>query len=276
MSLLQKGCGSFVFDDPIRRAGVAVHYFYPDHDVTVAPIVMAMHGVDRVATDVRDAMAKASERHGQIVLVPEFDANQFPGLAAYNFGGAGSDVPREAWTFAIIDRLFAYVRSALNSQRERFGLFGNSAGAQFVLRYMALMNAERIEAAVASNSGVYMLPDIELAYPDGMGGLNLDEQALRRYLGRRLTLLIGSEDSDPAAHDLPRWEHAMAQGPHRLARAHWYFQHCTQIAMSLETPLNWSLEAVPGAGHVSQEVFDRAALLLKLASEQDDGRPSEA
>ena len=71
-----------------------------------------------------------------------------------------------------------------------------------------------------------MLPDLTVGYPEGMAGLDLDESSLRRYLGRRLTILLGAADTDVTAADLPRMEAAMAQGPHRLARGQWYVRHC--------------------------------------------------
>ena len=109
------------------------------------------------------------------------------------------------------------MRAAVGSNRKTFGLFGNSAGAQYVLRYLALTDGTAVEAGVAANCGAYMLPDLAIDHPVGMGGLDLDEAHLRRYLGRRLIVLLGDADTDSAAHDLPRDAPAIAQGPHRLA-----------------------------------------------------------
>src|SRR5882757_1070593 len=81
-------------------------------------------------------------------------------------------------------------------------------------------------------------------------------------LTRRLIILIGENDCDPHAHDLPRGEIAKAQGPHRLARGQWYFGHCTDLAARLGVALGWRHEVVPGAGHVSQEIYDRASDIL--------------
>jgi hypothetical protein len=134
-----------------------------------------MHGIDRAAAEFRDVMAVQSARNGQIVLVPEFDTHQFPDFYAYNFGGvrlpppSNTVLPREHWNFGITDRLFAHVRDSIGSNRRSFGLFGNSAGAQYVLRYLALTEAPAADAAVAANCGVYMLPDLTAEYPIGMG-----------------------------------------------------------------------------------------------------------
>jgi hypothetical protein len=107
-----------------------------------------------------------------------------------------------------------------------------------------------------------MLPDTSIDYPTGMGGIDLDERDLQRFLTRRLIILIGENDCDPHAHDLPRGEIAEAQGPHRLARGQWYLGHCTDLAARLGVALGWRHEVVPGAGHVSQEIYDRASDIL--------------
>ncbi|CCM79597.1 Putative poly(Aspartic acid) Hydrolase (fragment) [Rhizobium mesoamericanum STM3625] len=141
-------------------------------------------------------------------------------------------------------------------------MFGNSAGSQFVLRYLALTNASAVDRAVASNSGIYMLPDLAVEYPGGMGGLDLNRSSLQRYFGKKLTILLGEADSDSTASDLPRDEKALAQGPHRVARGLWHFDLCKQIADRLGDPLAWTLRIVPGAGHVDQRIFDTALDVL--------------
>jgi hypothetical protein len=270
-TLFREDTGFFIYCDRTPHAHREIRVFYrcPRSGVSNAPIVIAMHGMDRAAAEFRDAMALQGARNEQVVLVPEFDTNQFPDFYAYNFGGVRlpppSNIvhPREQWNFGIVDRLFAHVRDSVNSIRRSFGLFGNSAGAQFVLRYLALTEAPDVDAAVAANCGVYMLPDLAAEYPIGMGGLDLDDGHLRRYLGRRLVILLGDADNDPTAPDLPRTDHAMAQGPHRLARGLWHFQHCMRLAHSLGTTFGWRLKIAHGAGHVGQQIYDEGADILK-------------
>ncbi len=262
--------GSFGFRDTVGDVArvIRVHFVRPPNDIGRAPIVIAMHGLDRAAKDFRDVMIAGAQRNGQIVLVPEFDPHQFPGIHAYNFGGVrlpppvSTVLPREQWTFGVIDRLFAFARRALRSDRTDFDLFGNSAGAQFVLRYLALSEAPNVDRVVAANSGIYMLPELGIDYPTGMGGIGLAERDLRRFLTRRLVIALGEHDCDPNAHDLPRGEAADAQGPHRLARGRWYIGHCADLATRLGVTLGWQHEIIPGAGHVSQEVYDRASDIL--------------
>lgn len=265
--------GFFVFEDQAagERQSVRVFYFLPDKITADTRIIIGMHGLDRKASDFRNVLAPPASHHQMIVLIPEFDAEAFPDVYAYNYGnvtsGPGSAaLPRERWTFGIIERLFKHVRDSLGSRRQTFGLFGNSAGSQFVLRYLALIGRDLVDHAVASNSGIYMLPDLEIPYPSGMGGINLDKAALSRYFGARLTILLGECDSDGKAFDLPRDEEAMAQGPHRLARGIWHFNLCQGLATSSGRQLTWQMEIIPDAGHVDQKIFDRAIAILSGSS----------
>jgi hypothetical protein len=144
-------------------------------------------------------------------------------------GTYGSHLPTIRSSDAIVgisgsSTLFEHVRAEIGSNRRTFSLFGLSAGAQYVFRYLALMDAPAVDMAVAANCGWYMTPDLGIDYPVGMGGLDLDESHLRRYLERQLIVMLGDADTDPAAHDPPRSEAAMAQEPHRLARGLWLFE----------------------------------------------------
>ena len=176
--VMHDGAGSFAFADDtggVRRT-LRVFYFQPTGGTRDRRIVVAMHGLDRKAAEFRDVMQRPAERNGQILLVPEFDLQQFPDNFAYNFGGVRlpssmTVLPREAWNFGLLDQLFQRVVAVTGSTAKSFGLFGNSAGAQYVLRYLALTEAPAVDRVVASNSGMYMLPDLAADYPTGMAAL---------------------------------------------------------------------------------------------------------
>jgi hypothetical protein len=88
-TLFRDSAGFFVYFDRAAQAHRAIRVFYscPRSGVRDAPIIIAMHGIDRAAAEFRDVMTVQSARNGQIVLVPEFDSHQFPDFYAYNFGG---------------------------------------------------------------------------------------------------------------------------------------------------------------------------------------------
>src|SRR5216683_1822827 len=161
---LRPGTGSFAFPDRAVPASGSIRVFYacPESDLRGAPIVIAMHGLDRAAGVFRDVLADRTARNGQMLPVPEFDIHQFPDVYAYNLGGVRSSppsdkvFPKEEWNFGLVDRLFQQVRHMISSNKATFGMFGNSAGSQYVLRYLALTGGAAVDKAVASNSGVYM------------------------------------------------------------------------------------------------------------------------
>ena len=264
---MDEGSGSFVFHD--RAAGakesIRVFYFRPPGLGPELPIVLALHGSTRAGEEFRDWLAGSAQKLGFLLLVPEFDVHAFPNAHAYNYGNVKTAPPesqvspRSGWNFGIIDRLFDHAVETTGSSAKSFHLFGLSAGGQYVLRYLALNEAPSVERAVAANSGWYMLPDLNIDYPDGMEGIGLDESFLRRYLSRNVTILLGDADTDSSASDLPRNEVALAQGPHRLARGLWHFDHCRKVAEQLGASFGWRLEIVPGAVHVDQAMFEIGA-----------------
>jgi hypothetical protein len=267
---LDDKAGSFIFRDLAAgtRGSIRVFYARPKsigHDTRV---VFAMHGFDRAAAEFRDCWLDHAQRLGLLVMVPEFDAEAFPGAYGYNFGNArspdphGAMVPRSLWNFGILDRVFEQARVSLGLRQKTFGFFGNSAGGQYVLRYLALTEGSSVDVAISSNCGIYMLPELTADYPIGMGGLDLDESFLRRYLARQVIILLSEADTDSEAPDLPRGEAALAQGPHRLARGLWHFDRCRAVAARLGVDFGWRLERLPDAHHVDPRIFDRAAEIV--------------
>lgn len=263
---LETGAGWFKFEDRAggARGYIRVFYYVPERVVPTSRILIALHGLDRDAAGFRDEFIAPADRLGKIVVVPEFDIEAFPDVYAYNYGNVVSAPPnsqshaQEAWNFALIDRLFLSFNDGVQIQSGKFDLYGNSAGSQYVLRYVALTEAPMLERPIASNSGIYMLPNLTVNYPNGMGGIGMGDADLRRYFSRPLHLLLGDADTDTKAADLPRTPEALAQGPHRLARGLWHFEHCKALAKKLGVELAWTVEIVPGAKHISRAIFDRA------------------
>jgi hypothetical protein len=113
---MDHGAGSFVFLDHATgmRGSIRVFYFRPPRAGPDTPIVIAMHGFDRAASDFRDSVVVSAEWLGLIILVPEFDAEAFPNAHAYNYGNvrlppsAETFIARDRWNFGMIDRLFEH------------------------------------------------------------------------------------------------------------------------------------------------------------------------
>jgi hypothetical protein len=68
-------------------------------------------------------------------------------------------------------------------------------------------------------------------------------------LQRPLVVLLGTEDTDPNHVNLRRTPEAMAQGPHRFARGHFFYEAGRKQAAVLGVPLGWKLATAPGVAH---------------------------
>jgi poly(3-hydroxybutyrate) depolymerase len=112
---LKAGTGSIVF--PYYAAGsrgsIRVFYFRPEAAGADPPVVIAMHGFDRAASDFRNVWLEPAERVGLFVLVPEFDVEAFPEAHSYNYGNVRRPPPNNALnpgTFGISGSSIASLR----------------------------------------------------------------------------------------------------------------------------------------------------------------------
>ncbi|SFH85150.1 hypothetical protein [Bradyrhizobium sp. Gha] len=202
--------GSFVVRDRLagKRGHMNVHYYLPAKVAADGSPLIAIHGLDRAATDFRSVFVQAAEDIGKIILVPEFDVEAFPDVFWFNFGNVVSSPTlspnnRDQWNYPLVDRVFEAAKASIGFQSSRFDLYGNSAGSQYALRCTALCSPERLRKVVISNSGIYMLPDLTVAYPYGMGNIGLGSDDLRRYLAQNVYVLLGEADVETDAADCP-------------------------------------------------------------------------
>jgi len=161
--------------------------------------------------------------------------------------------------------VFAALRADGITRRRYYGHFGHSAGGQFVHRLLSLGFRDRVAAAVTANAGTYAMPDVNVAFPYGLGGTGLDEAALRALLAFRLTVMGGTADIDTTSEHFPHEEAAMRQGGTRHARAHRYIETARAQAARLDVPCAWTIVDVEGVGHDGERMSHAAAPLLSAA-----------
>jgi hypothetical protein len=232
-------------------------------------ILFVHHGVLRNGGDYRDFWLPLVDEAGLLVVVPEFSGEAFPGSRWYNYGNTRDDdarpIARAEWTYGIVEHLFAALCAAGVTRRDRYGLFGHSAGGQFVHRMVSLGFRGRVAAAVTANAGTYAMPDPAVAFPYGLGGTGVDEAALADLLGFGLTVMAGTADTDTTGEHFPRDEAAMRQGDTRYARAHAYIAAARGCAERLGCRCGWSIVDVPGVGHDGERMSAAAAPVLAAA-----------
>ncbi|MBU6498513.1 MAG: alpha/beta hydrolase, partial [Rhodospirillales bacterium] len=217
------------------------------------PVLFVHHGMGRNGDDYRDYWLDLVDEADLVVIAPEFPAAGFPGSAWYNFGNRtnaeGGPNPPAVWTYLLPGRLFAALRGQGLTRRTRYGLFGHSAGGQYVHRLLSLGLREAVAAAVTANAGTYALPDPAIPFPYGLGETGLGEAELRALLAFPMTIMAGTADVDATTPNFPREPAAMAQGGTRHARAHRYFKAATAQAARLGQPCAWRLIDVPDVAH---------------------------
>ena len=256
---------SFGFDD---WAGPALRVFAtrPSSLTPERPVVFVMHGMGRNADEYRDQWHQLALDYRFLLVVPEFSEIDFPGTDAYNIGNVydqeGKPASRELWSFSAIEPLFDAARARFGMTADAYSIYGHSAGAQFVHRFLFHVPDARVMRAVAANAGWYTLPDFAIEYPYGLGGSRVTPEGLQQALSLPLTILLGDRDTDPAHESLRRTPEALQQGEHRMARGFYFFDSGRKAAVRDGVAFNWHLATVLGADHDNRLMAAQAARFL--------------
>lgn len=243
---------------PGDRREITVFTYRPSAFTPDSPVVLVIHGRARNGEEYRDWFSGEAERHGFLLAVPEFSEAQYPHPHEYNYGAmvtpGGAWRPRSEWLYPVVDAVFDDVCRRFGSTRERYRIFGHSAGGQLVHRLATFAWSPRIERAIAANSGHYTLPLGSEAFPHGIGGTPIGDGELRALFSRPLTILLGTADTDPDHPQLPKEPADLRQGLHRLARGQRYFEIARREAARLGVTLAWRLTTAPGVAHVAKDI----------------------
>jgi poly(3-hydroxybutyrate) depolymerase len=262
---LPAGDASFTFS-AWKGPALPVFTHLPAKVDATTPIVFVMHGLKRDAERYRREWAHLADANGFILVTPQYGDADFPGSRAYNHGGFatkdGRLRPRDEWTFASIEPIFDEVRRRTGSAVARYAIYGHSAGAQFVHRFVLLMPHPRVSVAVSANAGSYAFPTFDVAYPFGLKGAPVDRGQLKRAFATPMVVLLGTRDIDPHDKSLPTGAEAEAQGPYRYARGRAFFAAAQAAAGQMGTAFHWQVKDAPGVAHSDAGMAEFAAKFL--------------
>ena len=270
---LETGISRFVFDG---WAGpkLRVWTYVPSSAPADARILFVLHGVERDAKRYIEDWVRIAERHGTILVAPEFDERRFPGPESYNQGGVidprtGKSRDPQTWTFSVIEPLFDEVRSRTGSKATTYSIYGHSAGAQFVHRFVMLAQPVRLDQAVAANAGWYTWFDPGRPYPEGMkiGKRRIDPN--KAVLSERLTILLGTEDVESDDRNLRDDAWTRKQGANRFERGRAFFAHAKETANADSSAFGWQLKYAPGVGHENRKMAVYAAGVLFATKDRE-------
>ena len=251
-------------DQPLLLHGACPRGFDAD-----TPVLIVHHGVGRNGRDYRNYWLRLVDDIGVLVIAIEFTEESFPDYLWYHFGNLhdekGARNPRERWTYGIDERLFAALREQGVTRRQTYGLFGHSAGGQFVHRMLSFGFRDHVSAAVSANAGTYAMPDLQIAWPFGLGETELDADALRVLVEFPITVMTGTNDTKTTGRFFPKGPRSLRQGAHRHERAHNYVRAGHAAAEALGTHCAWSVINVPNVGHDGEGMSVAAAPILARA-----------
>lgn len=265
---IRNGAGSFVFTD--RRGNpdkpITVWYYRPPGFSSSSPLVFVMHGAKRDARRYRDEWSEYAERAGFLLIVPEFSHKYYPGIREYNEGNLfdkkENPVPENDRDFTVIEHLFDFVKDATGNQSTSYGIYGHSAGGQFVQRMILFKTDSRIRTAIAANPGVYAMASFFEKYPYGIRSSGLTPDDLRAAFKRDFILLLGEKDVVADDGILDRSSEALAQGNNRFERGINFYDSAKNEASRLGMTFNWKLKTVTDAAHNDPQLASTAARLL--------------
>ena len=143
-------------------------------------------------------------------------------------------------------------------------IYGHSAGAQFVHRFLYYKSELRATRFVAANAGWYTLPLNDFEYPYGLVDAGIDEAQLSRIFASNLIVLVGTKDTDVDGKSLRKTPEAQQQGPHRLARGMTMYRTAKARAEALGLEFNWQIFFVKDAHHSNAKMAPTAAVIATL------------
>jgi poly(3-hydroxybutyrate) depolymerase len=233
------------------------------------PLLFVHHGVARNGAAYRDYWLPLAEENDLLAIAIEFPEASFPDYLRYHFGNLhnedGTPNPREKWTYGIVPRLFDALRHAGVTKRERYGVFGHSAGGQFVHRMLSFGFRDRVTVAVSANAGTYAMPDLEIPWPFGLGQTEVTPETLSPLLNFPMTIMAGMNDTKTTGRFFTKGPRSLRQGETRYHRAQNYVRLGHDAADVLGTRCAWTVVDVPDVGHDGHGMSVAAAPLIAAA-----------
>lgn len=265
--LFKQGAGMVTYVCPVPFDGdtIGIYYYIPEGNLKKMPVQIVMHGMGRNADGYRDKWIKWADKYGFAVIVPHYPDDPYT-EEVYQQGNVknpdGNLNSREDLIYGAIDRIFDFVRDHSELKARKYNIYGHSAGAQFVHRFLLFDKTSRCEKAVAANSGWYTFTDETIGYPYGLKGcvekFGLDKAA---YYAKDLTILLGDADTLRTSN-LRQTPKADKQGLTRLARGEKFYNDCKADAAKMGVPFNWKIDYVPHVGHSNGKMAGPAAAII--------------
>lgn len=267
----QSGKQSFVFSgaQAVKEKPIRVWYYSPGNRPDTLPIVIMLHGAERNASAYLDQWIPVAQLNKFVVLAPEFSKDDYGGAARYNLGNvydqkSNKFTSSSTWTYSVIEPLFEYIKSQINSIYSGYYLSGHSAGAQFVHRFLYFVPDNRALRVMMANAGWYTMPDYTIDFPLGLRNSPIGKEALFSAYEKKVLVILGEADTDTTSTNFQKGPEYNKQGLNRFERGQTFFNVSAKRAKELNTPFHWKLITLPGVAHSNAETAIAAGALFKM------------
>lgn len=263
---LYRGASFFYFncDGNFKGTKIRVFYYIPmEGDVRNMKVQFVMHGVNRNADSYCESWQTKAEQYGLIILTPLFDKNNFPS-EKYQLGNVcskGIMNYEDEMTFSIIDAIFKAFVQKFDIADHTYNIYGHSAGAQFVHRFVLFYDSPYLDKAVAANAGTYTFISNKQDFPYGYRNLGGLSAVSNKAFQKKLVVFLAEGDTIRDSY-LNVTNEADRQGSNRFERGNHFFQSAENYVARKNIPLQWQLRTLPDAAHSNRRMAPAAADLL--------------
>ena len=250
-----------------NKPDLDVFYHLPKTIDNDTKVLFVVHGNTRNADDYLNSWIRLTKDKNIAIFAPHFKRSSFISFNTLQMSTSNGKIRTDTdlYLHNSIDTLFKYIKTKFKLNDKLYDIYGHSAGAQFVHRYLLMSDNPSVNKAVAANAGWYtFLNGADFPYGVKNPPISLTDSNVKKFLSTNLYILIGTNDIDVDS-SINKSKGAQKQGINRLQRAKNFFTYTESIVEQNNLEFKWKYQAVPGAPH-SNKVMSRAAVLLLFES----------
>ena len=244
-----------------NKPDLDVFYHLPKTIDNDTKVLFVVHGNTRNADDYLNSWIRLTKDKNIAIFAPHFKRSSFISFNTLQMSTSSGKIRTDTdlYLHNSIDTLFKYIKTKFKLNDKLYDIYGHSAGAQFVHRYLLMSDNPSVNKAVAANAGWYtFLNGADFPYGVKNPPISLTDSNVKKFLSTNLYILIGTNDIDVDS-SINKSKGAQKQGINRLQRAKNFFTYTESIVEQNNLEFKWKYQAVPGAPH-SNKVMSRAAV----------------
>ncbi len=245
------------------KPNLDVFYHLPKTIDSDTKVLFVVHGNTRNADDYLKTWIRLTKDKNIAIFAPHFKRSSFISFNTLQMSTSNGKIRTNTDLYLnnSIDTLFKFIKAKFKLTDKLYDIYGHSAGAQFVHRYLLMSDNPSVNRAVAANAGWYtFLNGADFPYGVKSPPVSLTDSNVKKFLSTDLHILIGTNDIDVNS-SINKTEGAQKQGINRLQRAKNFFKYTKSIVKQNNLEFNWKYREVSGAPH-SNKVMSRAAVLI--------------